>query len=426
VCSPSDSIYCLNGDGSRVSGWPVAVADVGANITASPAVGDIDGDGHLELVVPNSAGWIYGLNHDGTVMSGWPKWIYSNTGTICPSPALADLNNDGKLEVVIAGLDTKCYIVRYNGTAYPGWPQFYTTSGTTESSPIVADINGDGSLDILLACESGRLNAWKQDGTAIAGFPIQLGSFIRGTPMVQDVDYNGDLELAATCWDANVYVWDLAGAYYHGCLQWNGFHGNIYNSGWKEFVPATAVDQITYVYRLIADAIELNWSVYPDIPSWNLYREARGESFEQIATGLHVDGSGVINYVDRTAESGLAYRYRLEAEGRSDLSLTTAELMVPVRSVRLYQNHPNPFNPSTVIPFTVPGGIGTGQAVYLAVYDVNGALVKTLVSGTMQGGRHEATWDGRNERGESVASGIYFVQVRSGGFKEARKMILLR
>jgi flagellar hook assembly protein FlgD len=94
--------------------------------------------------------------------------------------------------------------------------------------------------------------------------------------------------------------------------------------------------------------------------------------------------------------------------------------------VRLYQNHPNPFNPSTVIPFTVPGGLGERQAIYLAVYDVNGALVKTLVSGALQGGRHEARWDGRNERGESVASGIYFVQVRSGGYKEARKMILLR
>ena len=94
------------------------------------------------------------------------------------------------------------------------------------------------------------------------------------------------------------------------------------------------------------------------------------------------------------------YRYRLEAEGRSDLSLTTEEIMVPVRSVRLYQNHPNPFNPSTTIPFTVPGGVETRRGVQLAVYDVSGALVKTLVSGALAGGRHEVRWDGRNERGE--------------------------
>ncbi|MFA4947165.1 MAG: C25 family cysteine peptidase [Candidatus Krumholzibacteriia bacterium] len=426
VCSPGDSIYCLNGNGSRVPGWPLKVVDTGANITASPAVGDIDGDGHLEVVVQSSAGRVYGLNHDATWMTGWPVWIYSNTGTICPSPALADLDNDGKLEIVIAGLDRNCYILRYNGVAFSGWPQAYATTSTSESSPIVADINGDGSLDILLACEEGRLNAWKQNGQSIAGFPIRLGSYIRGTPMVCDLDYDGDLELAATCWDANVYVWDLTGANYNGCMQWNGFHGNIYNSGWKEFIPATAVEQITCVYRLFEDMVELNWSVYPDVPSWNLYRELRGGDFEILVSGLRAGQTSVINYADRTAEAGLVYRYRLEAEGRSDLSLTTGEIMLPVQNVRLYQNHPNPFNPSTVIPFTVPGGLDVQHGVYLAVYDVNGALVKTLVSGTLQGGRHEVRWDGRNERGESVATGIYFAQVRSGGFKEARKMILLR
>ncbi len=426
VCSPNDSIYCLNGNGTRVSGWPLKVADSGANITSSPAVGDIDGDGHLEVIVQSSSGRIYGLNHDATSMTGWPLWIYSNTGTICPSPALADLNNDGKLEVVIAGLDKNCYVVRYNGTALTGWPQAYATTGTSESSPIIADINGDGSLDILLACEEGRLNAWTQSGSFIPGFPIRLGSFIRGTPMVHDVDYNGDIELAATCWDANVYVWDLSASYYRGCAQWNGFHGNIYNSGWKEFVPATAVEQITCVYRLLEDVIELNWSVFPDVASWNLYREKRGGDFEILVSGLRPDQSSVINYVDGSAEAGLVYRYRLEAEGRSDLSLTTAEIMMPVQNVRLYQNHPNPFNPSTVIPFTVPGGMGARRSVYLAVYDVNGALVKTLLSGTIEGGRHEARWDGRNDRGESVATGIYFAQIKSGGFKEARKMILLR
>ncbi len=426
VCSPSDSIYCLNGNGSRVPGWPLKVVETGANITASPAVGDIDGDGHLEIVIQSSNGRVYGLNHDATWMTGWPVWIYSNTTTICPSPALADLDGDGKLEIVIAGLDRKCYILRHNGAAYSGWPQTYATTSTSESSPVVADIDGDGSLDILLACEAGRLNAWRQNGEPIAGFPIQLGSYLRGTPMVHDVDYNGDLELAATCWDANVYVWDLNGAYYNGCVQWNGFHGNIYNSGWKEFIPATAVEQITCVYRLLEDLIELNWSVYADVPSWNLYRETRGGDFEILASGLRAGQTSVINYVDRTAEAGIAYRYRLEAEGKSDLSMTTGEIMMPARNVRLYQNHPNPFNPSTVIPYTVPGGLGVRHSVYLAVYDVSGALVKTLVSGMIEGGRHEARWDGRNERGESVATGIYFAQVRSGGFKEARKMILLR
>jgi hypothetical protein len=427
VCSPADSIYCLNGNGSRVPGWPVKVLDVNANITASPAVGDVDGDGHPEVIVQSSAGRVYGLNHDGTVMAGWPVWVYSNTGTIAPSPALADLDGDGKLEVVIAGLDKKCYVFKYDGTPYPGWPQTYGTTAATESSPIVGDIDGDHSPDIVLATEEGRVNAWTKEGQLIPGFPIQIGSFIRGTPVLYDIDFDGRLELIASCWDQNIYVWHLSGQWYSGYAQWNGFHANINNTGWKDFYPTTAAGQISCMYRVIDDAIELEWSVYPEISSWNLYRERQGGQFELIAAALHADPANAVRYVDRTVEGGLVYRYRLEAAERSDLAQTTDDVMVPVREARLYQNCPNPFNPSTTIPFTVPGSLASRHAVLLAVYDVNGSLVKTLVNGSsMGGGRHEVRWDGRNERGESVASGIYFAQLSTGGYKAARKMILLR
>ena len=425
VCSPSDSIYCLNGNGSRVPGWPVKVADAGANITASAAIGDIDADGRPELVVGSSSGRVYGLNHDGTSMSGWPKWIYLNTGTIAPSPALADLDGDGKLEVVVASLDRKCYIYRANGTDYPGWPQYYASTGTSESSPMIVDVDGDGSLDIVLGCEEGLLNAWKQSGESIAGFPIQLGSFIRGTPMAQDLDLDGDLELAASCWDQNVYVWQIAGDWRRGCIEWNGFHGNVYNSGWKNLVPATAAGQIECLYRLGEDVVELEWSVPLDISVWNLYRAGSDDAFELIGGGLFAEG-GRLRFEDRTAEEGVAYRYRLEADGRDDLSMTSEEIMLPVGRVRLYQNHPNPFNPSTTIPFTIPGGLSSRHTVHLAVYDVSGALVRTLASGAFAGGRHEARWDGRNERGEQVASGIYFARLAAGGTNATRKLILLR
>ncbi len=328
---------------------------------------------------------------------------------------------------MIAGLDKKVYVLRANGTSYAGWPQVYSTTAGSESSPVIADIDGDGSLDIVLACEEGRLNAWKLDGSFVAGFPILVGSFVRGTPMVGDLDYNGDLELAASCWDQNVYVWDLAGRYHHGCTPWNGFRGNIYNTGWKEFIPATAADQITCVWRVSGEAVELNFSVYAAGETWEVRREADGSgSWEVVATGLRADGEKLLSWADRTVEAGVAYRYRLEAVGREDLWYETEEIMVPVAEAALYQNHPNPFNPSTSIPYTVPGGLEGRRAVRLAVYDVTGALVKTLVSGAVSGGRHEARWDGMNERGERVASGIYFVRLTSAGFGSTIKLVLLR
>ncbi len=423
ICSPYDSVYCLNYNGSRVPGWPVKLVD--QNVTSSPAVGDVDGDGRLEIMVTGSAGWVDGLNHDGTLMTGWHKWVYLNTNTIAPSTALADLNDDGRLEVIVAALDSKVYIWSYNGAIYPGWPQPYATSGASESSPVVIDIDGDGSLDIIAGSEEGRLSAWNQAGQYIAGFPIQIGSFLRGTPVAADLDFDGDIDLATSCWDQNVYIWDVPGAWSPEALAWNGFRSNIYNSGLKDFAAATAVGQIACVYRFADGMIELNWSVPADGVSWNLLREGGDEPFEIIAEGLRSEAA-MISFVDAAAEPGIVYRYRLEAVDDLALSATTDEIMIPVSRAHLYQNHPNPFNPSTTMSFTVPGGVDSRSAVHLAVYDVAGALVKTLVSGALPGGRHEARWDGCNERGREVSSGIYFAKLQAVGERSVRKLVLLR
>jgi hypothetical protein len=235
VCANNDSIYCMNGDGSPVPGWPVPVYQVGSTISASPAAGDIDGDGQQEIIVQNSHGGIYGINHDGTVMSGWPRWVNFNWHFV-GSPALADLTGDGKLEIVLPSMNGNCYVYRYNGSSLPNWPQPYAPGGHTESSPIIVDIDQDGSLDIILPTENGYLNAWDVNGDYVPGFPIKPGPWLRGTPMVGDLDLDADLELIATGWvDQSVYVWDLAANTYDGYDVWNGFHENNFNTGWIQF-----------------------------------------------------------------------------------------------------------------------------------------------------------------------------------------------
>lgn len=426
VCSSEDSIFCLNADGSSVTGWPVAILNAVAKFSASPAIGDIDGDGHLELVIQSSAGRVYGLNHDGSWMSGWEsKWIYSNKD-FPGSPALGDMTGDGKLEVVIPGMDGNCYVFRYDGTSLPNWPQPYASSGYTECSPIVVDMNNDGNLDIVIGSEEGLLSGWDIDGNYIPGFPIYLNTFIRGTPMVKDLDYDMDIELVATCWDLNVYIWDFPYQYTCGCAPWNGFRGNINNTGWAEYVAFTGVEGLAFSYRVLQGILELKWSVIEDVPAWNLYRREVGREFELLRADLKPTSAGVIGYVDRTVEEGVTYMYKIEAGDRPALSMVTEGIEVPVVHGRLYQNHPNPFNPSTVIPFTVPGGSGARENVLLVVYDARGARVKTLVNEPLPGGRHEVIWDGSNMRGESAASGIYFARLAVRGVRQTRKLVLLR
>jgi hypothetical protein len=88
----------------------------------------------------------------------------------------------------------------------------------------------------------------------------------------------------------------------------------------------------------------------------------------------------------------------------------------------LSQNYPNPFNPSTVIAF----GIEEPARVSLRIYDAAGRIVRVLLDERREAGRHEAIWDGRDEGGMPVGSGVYFYRFEAGAFSETNKMILLR
>jgi hypothetical protein len=88
----------------------------------------------------------------------------------------------------------------------------------------------------------------------------------------------------------------------------------------------------------------------------------------------------------------------------------------------LAQNHPNPFRSTTTVVYAIPNP----ALVTITIYDIRGALVRTLVSGSVSPGQHHAVWDGRDVRGHEVASGIYFYRLAAGEFTETRRMVLLR
>ncbi len=86
------------------------------------------------------------------------------------------------------------------------------------------------------------------------------------------------------------------------------------------------------------------------------------------------------------------------------------------------QNFPNPFNPTTTIFFAVPQ---TGE-VKVAVYNSLGQVVRILSENVMSAGNHQVTWDGRDNRGNQVSSGVYFYKIDAGGMSETRKMLLMK
>jgi hypothetical protein len=83
-------------------------------------------------------------------------------------------------------------------------------------------------------------------------------------------------------------------------------------------------------------------------------------------------------------------------------------------------NYPNPFNPTTTIAYSVP----TTSQTTLGIYNIKGQLVRTLVNGVMTAGNHSITWNGTDENGSSVASGVYFYRLNSAGQTITKKMVL--
>ena len=88
----------------------------------------------------------------------------------------------------------------------------------------------------------------------------------------------------------------------------------------------------------------------------------------------------------------------------------------------LFQNFPNPFNPSTTIRFTV----AAESPVELLIFNVQGQKVRTLIEDSRTAGSYRVVWDGRNDRGKLVATGVYFYRLKIGPYLSVKKMLLIK
>jgi len=149
------------------------------------------------------------------------------------------------------------------------------------------------------------------------------------------------------------------------------------------------------------------------------------------------DTTGVADPQHVYADSGtVAVRLIVSSPlcGADTTSLDIVVWMPPLSSViadgrrgpvALYlgDNYPNPFNPNTTIEIGIPG---PGGLVNLAVYDVRGRRVRTLIDQHLEPGTYETYWDGRNDAGESLSSGIYFYRLSTPQGVEQRKAVMLK
>lgn len=130
-------------------------------------------------------------------------------------------------------------------------------------------------------------------------------------------------------------------------------------------------------------------------------------------------------FFDLSCVPGTAYRYRVvhrPACGEPCILFETARYVAAATPTALHPNRPNPFSVATELRFSV----GERAKTSLAIYDVEGRLVRTLANSTFEAGSYRATWNGRDDAGRPVTAGVYFCRLMAGEETISRKLILVR
>jgi hypothetical protein len=282
------TIWALNGDSSIVPGFPIKTEQY---IHSSPALGDIDGDRRLEIVVGVGQGItsgrtniVYAWNHDGTPVHipGGEPWPQETTNTVLAPPALGDIDKDGELEIVVGegGYDqttnNKLYAWNADGSLVADFPiaipspcPWAEDALPIQYTPILADFDGDDTIEILVT----HINAWgfvvaEPDGTVsdVTGHPMRQGLW--APPLVDEIDNDGLLEVVAASGDANksgeIRIWNKTGAA-ASSLPWPTFHHDVARTGLYPTSPSLGFPgDIRIFHQQGSEVLEV-----VSVPIWN-------------------------------------------------------------------------------------------------------------------------------------------------------------
>lgn len=456
-------IMIYKADGTQLDGWPRDLQN--AWNWSTPSVGDVDGDGDLEIMALDTGGRLFVWHHDGTELLDGDSnpatdGVFIDRPDSWPlsSPAMEDLDGDGACEMIWGTLnwsgDNGLLAYRYDGTQVPGFP-VETGSARVLCSPAVADINRDGTREIIFFSTANRLYVVDNQGQDFPGFPIQYTETSSDgspgpSPAVGNFDTDTDFEIL---WPINagthrmdllVVDTDVAG----------GTSGDIMH-GWPVSLPANS-EGSPVVGDLdgdgMADIVQPIGSDETETPDLITAYNARGQGLAgfPIALGGHCRATPVICDLDEDGDVDLVY-------GSWDLELHVWDLpgaydptvvpwpmfqATPQRDGQAIQvsiigveeeevpaaftvlpPRPNPFNPITTVRLYVAPG---DTRLDVAVFDVRGRMVRQLHRGDSQPGWREFTWDGRDDAGRGQASGVYFVRARQATEATTFKMTLVK
>ena len=247
-------------------------------------------------------------------------------------------------------------------------------------------------------------------------------------------------------WEGNTPIFTLStgGSFFDGAISSNGstllvsgkaVHARTFGNGglaYNVFVDTSdtniPVEFVSFTADLNDNVVELKWITATEINNHGF--EIQRSTNDEFVTIGFVEGHGTTtennnySFTDANVDVG-KYSYRLKQvdfNGSFEYS-DVVEVDVPAPLVFvLEQNYPNPFNPSTLINYQIP----QNADVNLEIYNALGQKVKSLVNEIQEPGNYEVVWNGKNDSGNTLPSGVYLYRITAGSYIKVMKMIFLR
>lgn len=383
----------------------------GLGVSHSAAWADYDFDGYQDLyLILNTGDHLFRNRGDGTFEDATSE-SFGNLGR-SERVVWGDFDNDEDLDLFRVNDYGGNTLFRNDGGGVFTNQEIGPLLGDTDDMDAAsADYDNDGDLDICLANFHHGIKLLRNDGNF--NFVDESPSFLSDTGDYGgvtwgDYDADGDVDLYMTTWygGANRLLKNQAGIDRHWLqIQLEGVTSNRPGIGARIRIVASGKVQIHEV-------------------------DASGgmDSHNSIDAEFGLGATTVIDTLQIFWPSGIrqellavpADQFLLIVE--SDPPSGIPDVPVP-KSYSLYPCYPNPFNPRTTVRFDLP----RTSRVRMSVYDIGGRLVRTLIDGaTIDAGRQEIVWEGRDAAGRSVGAGVYFCQIEAGPFRETMRMTLLK
>lgn len=464
VCGDENGyLYAFNPSGQALAGFPIFYgADIGVY---TPALADLDGDGKCEIAVishdwdyPYANAFLHVLKVSPTGAQELPGFPFNLQKGAENGPSIGDLEGDGELEIVVAtgGLNDLTILARVialtpSGEMKPGFP-WVIGRNSAGNNPTLYDIDNNGTLEILIRCmpDSPNVNgiyAVDHLGRTLPGYPFPISY---GNPSacvaVGDMTGDGIPELAYGGVEAvdsgKVWVYNLSGELlpgyparvYRTWVDGSVAVADVDGDGFGDVVCGTngvsSKPGVIRAFNRFGQEVS-GFPLSPGNPVLNSFTthpalvDIDGDGDTEIFAGRldkYVYGWDTPGIFDSTR----AWRMfkgnaaRTGGQIRSPFAVGVREEPDVAREYRLEQNYPNPFNGQTRIRYRVPDG--DRDFVRLAVFDLLGRRVITAAAEAGTGGAHEAVVDAA-----ALPSGVYLYRLEGGPASlPARAMLLLK